>query len=95
MNCEPGDLARIIAPTEKNPNLGKIVQCRSLTIRHFFTPDHGPIWEITSREKLCLEDITLDVTMGTKGACPDAWLKPYRPPALDKSTTKEKDLEKV
>lgn len=96
MNCEPGDIARIIAPTNLNPNLGKIVQVVQITNRHRYPIDYGPIWEIKSRDKLLVQDwIIDDVISDFHGACPDCWLKPYRPPALDKSTTTNKELEKV
>jgi hypothetical protein len=94
MNCEPGDIARIVAP-ENNPNIGKLVQCKRIYPANPYPEQEGPCWVISSKEILQTWDTGGGFHIGSAAVCPDAWLKPHRPPALDKNIVKEKDLETV
>lgn len=83
MKCALGDLAEIIKSID-GISVGKIVQCIEFAGHH---SKHGPIWKVRAKTDL----VTEYGGVGREAHMPDDWLRPIKPPALDKSISKSKE----
>lgn len=82
---EPGCLA-VIIQSVLGQSVGKIVQCVRQQGEHSL---YGLIWQVRSKDELMSEYGGL----GNLVDVPAAWLKKINPDDLNKTTTKDKELQ--
>ena len=89
MNCKPGDMAEIIKVNTIIPEaLGTVVTVLANGEMH---PIHGWLWDVKPawpvvtihHTKLVRDDPSDAVAL-----CPDAWLRPIRPPEVPQTITR-------